>query len=196
MVPQCCGSSGIIYRLKLNFLLYDFTFFIWSKAQCFLWINFSYNVNAFLPTSCPILHLCLPQLAQHGMNVVIISRSRADLDVVAKEISKKKNKPHIIGWHHIWEHDSSDQLLRILVPPYHVSPDETTGKSVKVIVADLTNGSVFGEIEKELKDLNIGVLGQMFCFVLSVSTIKVMRWRHYLTWCSSFSTIPSSHFSQ
>lgn len=55
-----------------------------------MWINSSYNV--FLPSSCPMLHLCLPQLAQHGMNVVIISRSRADLDVVAKEISKKKKK--------------------------------------------------------------------------------------------------------
>lgn len=62
------------------------------------------------------------QLAQQGMNVVIISRSRADLDLVAKGIS------------------------------------ESTGKNVKVIVADLTKDDVFEEIEKELKDLNIGVL--------------------------------------
>lgn len=53
-----------------------------------LWINLSYNVYVFLPSLCPGLHLCLPQLAQQGMNVVIISRSRADLDLVAKGISK------------------------------------------------------------------------------------------------------------
>lgn len=63
-----------------------------------------------------------------------------------------------------------------------------------MIAADLTNGNVFEEIEKELKDLNIGVLGEMFCFVLLVSSIKFMGWRHYLT--SSSSHYFSSHFSQ
>lgn len=47
------------------------------------------------------LHLCLPQLAQHGMNVVIISRSRTDLDVVAKEISKKKQLSYDLVTSHI-----------------------------------------------------------------------------------------------
>lgn len=39
------------------------------------------------------------------------------------------------------------------------SSGESTGKNVKVIVADLTKDDVFEEIEKELNDLNIGVLG-------------------------------------
>lgn len=60
-------------------------------------------------------------------------------------------------------HDLSDQLLLIRVPTFHFSPDDTTGKNVIVIVADLTDNDAFKEIEKELKKLNIGVLGQMFC---------------------------------
>ncbi|KAM8760299.1 17-beta-hydroxysteroid dehydrogenase type 3 [Acanthopagrus schlegelii] len=61
-------------------------------------------------------------LAEQGMNVVIMSRTKVTLDQVAKEIS------------------------------------ETTGRRVKVIVADFTEENVFSEIEDELKDLNIGVL--------------------------------------
>ncbi|MEQ2253961.1 hypothetical protein ILYODFUR_037902 [Ilyodon furcidens] len=61
-------------------------------------------------------------LAERGMNVVIISRTKEKLDKVAKEIG------------------------------------ETTGQSVKVIVADFSEENVFQEIEEELKDLNVGVL--------------------------------------
>ncbi|XP_054895827.1 17-beta-hydroxysteroid dehydrogenase type 3 isoform X2 [Poeciliopsis prolifica] len=61
-------------------------------------------------------------LADRGMNVVIMSRTKAMLEKVAEEIG------------------------------------ETTGRRVKVIVADFSDENVFGEIEEELKDLNIGVL--------------------------------------
>ncbi|GAA6223153.1 testosterone 17-beta-dehydrogenase 3-like isoform X2 [Lates japonicus] len=61
-------------------------------------------------------------LAEQGMNVVIMSRTKATLDQVAKEIGDK------------------------------------TGRSVKVIVTDFVKENVFGEIEDQLKDLNIGVL--------------------------------------
>lgn len=40
---------------------------------------------------------------------------------------------------------------------------EKTGQRVKVIVADFSKDDVYGEIEKQLKDLSIGVLGQA-CF--------------------------------
>lgn len=44
--------------------------------------------------------------------------------------------------------------------PTHLSSSgQSTGKNVKVIVADLTKDDVFEEIEEELKYLNIGVLG-------------------------------------
>uniref|UniRef100_A0A3B3TJ12 Hydroxysteroid (17-beta) dehydrogenase 3 n=1 Tax=Poecilia latipinna TaxID=48699 RepID=A0A3B3TJ12_9TELE len=61
-------------------------------------------------------------LADRGMNVVIMSRTKATLEKVAEEIG------------------------------------ETTGRRVKVIVADFSEENIFREIEEELKDLNIGVL--------------------------------------
>ncbi|XP_023199977.1 testosterone 17-beta-dehydrogenase 3 isoform X1 [Xiphophorus maculatus] len=67
-------------------------------------------------------------LADRGMNVVIMSRTKAMLEKVAEEIG------------------------------------ETTGQRVKVIVADFSEENVFRKIEEELKDLNIGVLGQTFLF--------------------------------
>lgn len=36
---------------------------------------------------------------------------------------------------------------------------DTTGRKVKVIVTDFVKEDVFGEIEDQLRDLNIGVLG-------------------------------------
>ncbi|XP_065806117.1 17-beta-hydroxysteroid dehydrogenase type 3 isoform X1 [Labrus bergylta] len=68
------------------------------------------------------LHFRLPQLAEQGMNVVIMSRTKATLDQVAKKIG------------------------------------DTTGRKVKVIVTDFMKENVFGEIEDQLRDLNIGVL--------------------------------------
>ncbi|XP_077378144.1 17-beta-hydroxysteroid dehydrogenase type 3 isoform X1 [Festucalex cinctus] len=62
-------------------------------------------------------------LAEQGMNVVIMSRTKVTLDKVAKEIS------------------------------------ETTGRMVKVVVADFTKDNIFTDIEEELKYLDIGVLG-------------------------------------
>ncbi|XP_077378145.1 17-beta-hydroxysteroid dehydrogenase type 3 isoform X2 [Festucalex cinctus] len=61
-------------------------------------------------------------LAEQGMNVVIMSRTKVTLDKVAKEIS------------------------------------ETTGRMVKVVVADFTKDNIFTDIEEELKYLDIGVL--------------------------------------
>ncbi|XP_055017712.1 17-beta-hydroxysteroid dehydrogenase type 3 [Boleophthalmus pectinirostris] len=61
-------------------------------------------------------------LAERGMNVVIISRTKEKLDIVAKEIAK------------------------------------TTGRKVKVLVADFTKADAVNCIEDELKDMNIGVL--------------------------------------
>ncbi|XP_037535983.1 testosterone 17-beta-dehydrogenase 3 [Nematolebias whitei] len=61
-------------------------------------------------------------LAERGMNVVIISRTKATLDQVAEEIGEK------------------------------------TGQRVKVIVADFSQDDIYGEIEKQLKGLSIGVL--------------------------------------
>uniref|UniRef100_A0A1A7YX37 Hydroxysteroid (17-beta) dehydrogenase 3 n=1 Tax=Iconisemion striatum TaxID=60296 RepID=A0A1A7YX37_9TELE len=61
-------------------------------------------------------------LAERGMNVVIMSRTKATLDLLAKELG------------------------------------EATGQEVKVIVADFSCDDIFGEIEEQLKDLNIGVL--------------------------------------
>lgn len=61
-------------------------------------------------------------LAERGMNVVIISRTKANLDKVAEEIG------------------------------------HSTGRKVKVIVADFTKEDVFDQIEEELKEMNIGVL--------------------------------------
>ncbi|CAJ1069008.1 testosterone 17-beta-dehydrogenase 3 [Xyrichtys novacula] len=62
------------------------------------------------------------ELAKQGMNVVIMSRTKAALDQVAKKIS------------------------------------ETTGQRVKVIVTDFMKENVFGEIQDQLRGLNIGVL--------------------------------------
>ncbi|KAM9391887.1 17-beta-hydroxysteroid dehydrogenase type 3 isoform 2-T2 [Pholidichthys leucotaenia] len=56
------------------------------------------------------------------MNIVIMSRTKANLDELAEEIS------------------------------------ETTGQSVKVIVADFTSENVFEAFENQIKDLDIGVL--------------------------------------
>uniref|UniRef100_A0A8D2ZKW0 Hydroxysteroid (17-beta) dehydrogenase 3 n=1 Tax=Scophthalmus maximus TaxID=52904 RepID=A0A8D2ZKW0_SCOMX len=61
-------------------------------------------------------------LAEQGMSVVIMSRTKETLDQVAKEIGDK------------------------------------TGQRVKVAVADFTKEDVFGEIEGQLQDLNVGVL--------------------------------------
>ncbi|XP_047446888.1 17-beta-hydroxysteroid dehydrogenase type 3 [Mugil cephalus] len=61
-------------------------------------------------------------LAERGMNVVIMSRTKDKLDRVAKEIGN------------------------------------STGQKVKVMVTDFINENIFGEIEDQLKDLNIGVL--------------------------------------
>ncbi|XP_061756437.1 17-beta-hydroxysteroid dehydrogenase type 3 isoform X1 [Nerophis ophidion] len=61
-------------------------------------------------------------LAEQGMNVVIMSRTKATLEQLAKEIG------------------------------------EATSRTVKVLVADFTEDKVFGDIEEQLKDLNIGVL--------------------------------------
>ncbi|XP_043967270.1 testosterone 17-beta-dehydrogenase 3 [Gambusia affinis] len=61
-------------------------------------------------------------LADRGMNVVIMSRTKATLEKVAEEIG------------------------------------ETTGRKVKVIVADFSEENVFRKIEEELKDLKVGVL--------------------------------------
>ncbi|KAM9858564.1 17-beta-hydroxysteroid dehydrogenase type 3 isoform 2-T2 [Aulostomus maculatus] len=61
-------------------------------------------------------------LAEHGMDVVIMSRTKVALDQVAKEIG------------------------------------DSTGRRVKVIVTDFAQGNGFGEIEEQLKDMNIGVL--------------------------------------
>lgn len=41
---------------------------------------------------------------------------------------------------------------------------ETTGQKVKVIVTDFLKQEAFNEIEDQLKDLNIGVLGWTFFF--------------------------------
>ncbi|XP_061673619.1 17-beta-hydroxysteroid dehydrogenase type 3 [Syngnathoides biaculeatus] len=61
-------------------------------------------------------------LAEQGMNVVIMSRTRETLDKVAQEIS------------------------------------ESTGRMVKVIVADFIQDNIFSDIEEQLKYLDIGVL--------------------------------------
>ncbi|CAG5924026.1 unnamed protein product [Menidia menidia] len=61
-------------------------------------------------------------LAERGMDIVIMSRTKVKLDQVAKEIG------------------------------------ETTGRRVKVIVADFCGETVFSGIEEQLKDLNVGVL--------------------------------------
>lgn len=39
---------------------------------------------------------------------------------------------------------------------------DTTARKVKVIVTDFTKEDIFAEIEEQLKDLNIGVLGWIF----------------------------------
>lgn len=56
----------------------------------------SYYLHILLPSSCLPLHLCFPQLAEQGMNIVIISRTRESLDQVAKEISK--NLTYVCFW--------------------------------------------------------------------------------------------------
>ncbi|XP_077417322.1 17-beta-hydroxysteroid dehydrogenase type 3 isoform X2 [Vanacampus margaritifer] len=61
-------------------------------------------------------------MAEQGMNVVIMSRTKVTLDKVAKEIR------------------------------------ESTGRMVKVVVADFTKDNIFTDIEEELKFLDIGVL--------------------------------------
>ena len=38
---------------------------------------------------------------------------------------------------------------------------DTTGRNVKVIVADFVKEDVFGQIEDQLRELNIGILGWM-----------------------------------
>lgn len=45
-------------------------------------------------------------------------------------------------------------------PTFSLSIGDKTGRSVKVIVTDFVKENVFGEIEDQLKDLSIGVLGR------------------------------------
>ncbi|XP_013857996.1 17-beta-hydroxysteroid dehydrogenase type 3, partial [Austrofundulus limnaeus] len=61
-------------------------------------------------------------LAERGLNVVIMSRTKEKLDQLAEEIGEK------------------------------------TGQKVKVIVADFTKDDIYGDIEEQLQDLNVGVL--------------------------------------
>lgn len=44
-------------------------------------------------------------------------------------------------------------------PVFLFFSDDTTGRKVKVIVTDFVKEDVFGEIEDQLRELNIGVLG-------------------------------------
>lgn len=56
---------------------------------------------------------------------------------------------------------------------------DTTGQKVKVIVTDFIQENVFSEIEDQLKDLNIGVLGWTFSFhVLFESLIASTDTKH------------------
>lgn len=49
-------------------------------------------------------------------------------------------------------------------PTFSFTIGDTTGRRVKVIVVDFIEENVFSEIEDELKDLNIGVLGWIHFF--------------------------------
>lgn len=78
-------------------------------------------------------------MAERGMNVVIISRTKANLDRVAKEIG------------------------------------ETTGRKVKVVIADFAKDDGFDQIEHELKEMNIGVLVNNVGMVVSVIPKKFLE---------------------
>lgn len=53
-------------------------------------------------------------------------------------------------------------MERILKEPIFLFfSGDTTGRTVKVIVTDFVKDNVFGEIEDQLRELNIGILGWM-----------------------------------
>lgn len=46
-------------------------------------------------------------------------------------------------------------------PTFFFFSVDTTGRKVKVIVTDFVKEDIFGEIEDQLRELNIGILGWM-----------------------------------
>lgn len=94
-----------------------------------------------------------PQLAKQGMNVVIMSRSKTRLDQVAREIGTASTcLLYCLCF---------ASYLMYLMFVFSSFAEETTEQRVKVIVTDFANENIFSEIEEQLKDLNIGVLGEL-----------------------------------
>lgn len=87
---------------------------------------------------------------------MIMSRTKETLEQVARTISKEM--PFFFN----------KKLLAQLVEKgcfeymdkYFFSGD-TTGRKVKVIVTDFVKENIFGDIEDQLRELDIGILGRM-----------------------------------
>lgn len=93
---------------------------------------------------------------------MIMSRTKETLDQVAREISKEllfcsistAFKYLILK---IWTNTES----ALKGPIFGLFPGGTTGREVKVIVTDFVKEDVFGEIEDQLRELDVGILGWM-----------------------------------
>lgn len=92
---------------------------------------------------------------------MIMSRTKETLDQVARKISKELHflistalKGLILN---IWTNMES----ALKEPIFLFFSADTTGRKVKVIVTDFVKEDVFSEIEDQLRDLNIGILGWM-----------------------------------
>lgn len=83
VVSDCLNSNACLLLLKTFLYLNWFKVKIFSRIGQIVSLHFTYH----FPYP-PLLHYCDPQLAEQGMNVVIMSRTKVTLDQVAKEISK------------------------------------------------------------------------------------------------------------
>lgn len=86
---------------------------------------------------------------------MIMSRTKEKLEQVAKTISKEM--PFFsfncqLNWFKRADLEYKDK--------YFFSGD-TTGRQVKVVVTDFVKEDVFGDIEEQLRELDIGILGRM-----------------------------------
>lgn len=96
------------------------------------------------------------------MNIVIMSRTKSTLDQVAKEISIKHIcivvlKPYKSRQNCTFPCIKTYSLQQIVSSP----PGNSTGQKVRVIIADFTDENIFSEIEEQLKDLCVGILGSI-----------------------------------
>nr|XP_020449502.1 testosterone 17-beta-dehydrogenase 3 [Monopterus albus] len=112
------------------------------------------------------------------MNVVILSRTKASLDRVAKEIGKNLFCLLLkfgLGLQKCLSPVSINNVQYIGDFTCSFFTGNATGQKVKVIVADFTKDNVFSEIEDQLKDLSVGVLVNNVGIIPSIFPSKLLE---------------------